>query len=82
MGLDQWIVTGHRARSLAEAHPQPQSDNHLEVLSSALAVQLYKTQRHGVNSEAFVSVFVETLFVDDFCCNTAIHHTEEKDIRE
>ena len=56
MSLDQWIVTGHRARSLAEAHPQPQSDHHFEVPSSALAVQLYKMQRHGVNSVSNKSV--------------------------
>jgi hypothetical protein len=43
------------------------SDHHLEVTGSALAVQLYEMQRHGVKAEAFISVYIETLFVDEFC---------------
>lgn len=43
------------------------SDHHLEVTGSALGVQLYEMQHYGVKAEAFVSMYIETLFVDEFC---------------
>lgn len=67
-----WRWYGNSPKELAKVFngyfsTKSQSYHQLEVTGSALAVQFYEMQRYGVKAEAFISVYIETLFVDEFC---------------
>ena len=54
------------------------NDLTLKVTGGALSAQLYEMQHYGVNAEAFRSVFIETLFVDEFCAWTGLKRDLEQ----
>lgn len=58
-----------------------QSDNITAVSGAALAMQLFEMQSHGIKGEAFESVFIETLFVDEHCAWTDIRRSLEQAAR-
>lgn len=58
-----------------------QSDNIPEVTGSALSMQFLEMQRHRVKSQAFESVFIETLFADESRTWDAVRRDLEQSAR-
>jgi len=62
-------------------HSSTKYQSDLEVTSAASGMQLSGMQSHEIKSEAFVSVYIETLYVDELCVWSDIKSDPEQTAR-